>query len=588
MTDTEKQTDTPTYAQNYKVVDHCLVEVRNSKQGPYDRKLCNFTPWIVSEVTLDDGMETTTWIRLRGVHQSGRALPEIEISADELGNFNWVARHWGIHCILEVGQNVKDSIRYAIQTTAQNASRRTVYAVTGWKQINGQWQFLMPGDKATTVHLPGKMQGYRMERECSALDIQTAECMLRMMPAPEEITLPLLAFTFLTPLNHFLKLAGCEPKFVLFLVGKTGSRKSTLAALFLSFFGRFTGAELPLSFRDTANSILHNAFTLKDVLTCIDDFHPAGKQEEQKLTATAQSIMRAYGDRTGKGRLRADSTPMDSRPPQGNAILTAEFPPDIGESGTARYFALELRGEDVDLPTLTAFQNEADKGTLRNCMYGYLEWLKETFLCSDDMQKSFIAFLKSRFLSGREAFQKSGILCHGRVPETVSLLQLGMDMLLLFLKENSAMDDGSCAEIQDRFKGIMYSLARKQADSIVQDKPVCIFIRKLYALLESGQVCVLSKNQFHDFVPSNCIGYEDDVFFYLHSEIAHRAVKKLCEEQGESFSVSSKGLLKALAEEKLIETCAGQNTKAVRIGGKSKRVACLYKEKAKKIVDAAL
>lgn len=337
-----------------------------------------------------------------------------------------------------------------------------------------------------------------------------------------------------------------------------------------------------------ANSILHNAFTLKDVLTCIDDFHPAGKQEEQKLTATAQSIMRVYGDRTGKGRLRADSTPMDSRPPQGNAILTAEFPPDIGESGTARYFALELGEKDVDLQTLTAFQNEADKGTLRNCMYGYLEWLKETFLCSEDMKKSFVALLKSRFLSGREEFQKSHILCHGRVPETVSLLQLGMDMLLLFLKEKGAIDKESCAVTQNRFKEILYSLARKQADSIVQDKPTHKFIRKLYALLESGQVCVLSKNQFHDFVPNNCIGYEDEIFFYLHSEIAHKAVKKLCEEQGESFSVSSKGLLKALAEEKLIETCVGQNTKAVRIGGKSKRVACLYKEKAKRIVDATL
>ena len=113
----------------------------------------------------------------------------------------------------------------------------------------------------------------------------------------------------------FLKLAGCEPKFVLFLVGKTGSRKSTLAALMLSFFGKFTASELPLSFRDTANSILHHSFALKDVLTCIDDYHPAGRQEEQKLTATAQSIMRAYGDRAGKGRLRADASPMESRPP---------------------------------------------------------------------------------------------------------------------------------------------------------------------------------------------------------------------------------------------------------------------------------
>lgn len=102
---TEKKNESlPTYALSYKVIDHCLLETKNSKQGAYDKKLCNFMPWITSEVTLDDGAQTTTRIRLRGIHQSGRELPEIEISADELGNFNWVAKHWGINCILEVGQ----------------------------------------------------------------------------------------------------------------------------------------------------------------------------------------------------------------------------------------------------------------------------------------------------------------------------------------------------------------------------------------------------------------------------------------------------------------------------------------------------
>ena len=101
------------------------------------------------------------------------------------------------------------------------------------------------------------------------------------------------------------------------------------------------------------------------------------------MNGTAQAIMRAYGDRTGKGRLRADSTPMESRPPQGNAIITAEFTPDIGESGTARYFALELKEKDVDLETLTAFQNEADDGTLQRCMFAYTEWIREIFLFSE-------------------------------------------------------------------------------------------------------------------------------------------------------------------------------------------------------------
>ena len=89
-----------------------------------------------------------------------------------------------------------------------------------------------------------------MERWCEEVDIATVLALLRSEVAPPEILYALTAFTFLSPLNSFLKRVGCEPKFVLFLVGKTGSRKSTLAALFLSFFGRFTGAELPLSFQD--------------------------------------------------------------------------------------------------------------------------------------------------------------------------------------------------------------------------------------------------------------------------------------------------------------------------------------------------
>jgi len=261
----EKKTN---YAPNYKVTGNCLYEIKHNKQGEYDKKLCNFTPWLVKEITVDDGVETTTRISLTGIHETGRTLPEIEIAAEDLGNFNWLHKNWGIDCILEPGNSVKDSIRYAIQTTAPGAERQTVYTVTGWRKINGTYHFLMPGNEKQTVSLAGKMQGYTMEQHCEEDDVGFLEDLLVTSAlAPPEILLTLLAFAFLTPLNHFLKRAGCEPKFVVFLTGKTGSRKSSLAALILSFFGRFTGTELPLSFRDTVNSILHHTFALKDVLT---------------------------------------------------------------------------------------------------------------------------------------------------------------------------------------------------------------------------------------------------------------------------------------------------------------------------------
>ena len=579
-------TQPPKYAQKYTVENNCLFESFPGKNGIVKRKLCNLAPEIVCEITVDDGAVTTTYVRLRGVHESGRALPEIEIPAADLASFNWMAERWGMDCILEVGKTVKDCVRHAIQTTAAHAEKKTVFAVTGWKKIREEWYYLMPGDDNRTVDLHGKLQGYGMERKWDRFDIQTAACMLRMMPVPEEVMFPLLAFTFLSPLNHFLKEAGCEPKFVLFLSGKTGSRKSTLAALMLSFFGKFSASELPLSFRDTANSILHNAFALKDVLTCIDDLHPSSRMEEQKMNGTAQAIMRAIGDRTGKGRLRSDSTLIESRPPQGNAIITAEFAPDIGESGTARYFALELKESDVDLRNLTSYQREATKGTLQRCMYAYTQWIKETFLCSEEAKQEWVRFLNSYFLSCREEFRRSGIRCHGRVPETVAHLQMGMDFFLLFLKEKQVMDEESNAEIQQRFKEILYRLAARQAESIDQDKPTHKFIRKLYALLESNQAYVDDKNNPGELGFGTCLGYQDDTFLYLHSELCHKVVRKFCEEQGENFSCTHKSLLKAMAEEGLILPGKEQNTRPLRVGNKQKRVIFLYREKAERIRDA--
>ena len=205
---------------------------KTNKQGPYDQKLCNFTPYLTAEITVDDGACETKRLRIGGEHENGRTLKEIEIAGSELASFNWLLEHWGIDCNLEIGCSIKDSIRYAIQSTAPKALRETIYTVTGWKKINGEWKYLLPGDDALTVELTGKLKRYEMAKDYSIEDIAIASAMLEVGIAPKEIIYPLIAFTFLSPLNEFLHRANCEPKFVMLLLGKTGTRKSTLAALF--------------------------------------------------------------------------------------------------------------------------------------------------------------------------------------------------------------------------------------------------------------------------------------------------------------------------------------------------------------------
>ena len=522
------ETNYPSYPEPFKIMDGCLYREVQSRNGSYDQKLCNFLPYIISEVTVDDGAEEVKRLRLGGLRQNGSCLPEIDVTGNELGSFNWLIEKWGADCILEIGSTVKDSVRYAIQQTAHHADRCTVYQVTGWKKIAGRWTYLMPGRDSPSVQLPDKLSRYEGAVETDPEALPVLAYLLEHPPALKEVIWPLLAFTFLTPLNHFLHAANCEPKFVFLLQGRTGARKSSLAALFLSFFGCFTASDLPLSFRDTANSIIHNAFTLKDVLTCIDDFHPCGRQEEQKLTATAQSIIRAYGDRVGRGRLRPDASAMAVRPPQGNAIITAEFPPEVGESGSARCFAVELEQDAVDLNELSFFQEKAARGILQGCMLGYTQWLRGKFLADEEREKRFVSVLHSTFENYRNDFLRTRIRCHGRLPEIVAWLRIGMTMLLLYLEEREQLSQERSEELLEEFVSLLYDMARSQARSNDQDKPALIFVRKLVSLIESGQAVLVKKDAKTSFLPKDCIGYEDETYYYLFNDQAHRAVRKLC------------------------------------------------------------
>ena len=575
------------YPSPYKVVDGNLCMEVTEKHSKYDKKLANFTPYIKSELTVDDGATETKVLRLAGQHANGETLPVIEVSGKDFPSFNWLFEKWGAKCILEVGKNVKEHVRYSIQSTSESAEQQFIYQQTGWKKINGEWYYLLPGDSKFNVSMKGKLESYCGEQHFLKSDLETVYSMTKTPPAPKDVILVLLAFAFLTPLIEFLRQAQCMPKFVLNIIGRTGTRKSTLAALFLCFFGIFNAGNLPMSFRDTANSIIQNAFALKDVLTCIDDFHPCGRDDERKLTGTMQALVRSFGDRTGRGRLRKDSSPMESHPPLGNAIVTSEYPPDIGESGTARYFLLELKDGDVNIDTLSLFQQYAEQGVFRRAMFGYTEWIRKKFLLVEKIEKEFVNMLKDSFSAYRSDFIQTGISCHGRVPEMSAELRIGMKMFLWFFEDNKIITEADAQNVDGNFKEILYRLAQRQSENIKSDKPSVVFVKKLYSLIESGAVAVTHKGLSigEDPYPRSFIGFEDEHYLYLNKDIAYRHVKVLCNEQGENFSLTSKALLKTLAEDGLIKTSQDSNTVSVRYAGKNSRYMALDKFKAEQIVN---
>lgn len=584
---TREQTEENIYPSPYDAVDGCLCKVSYTRHGESYTRLCNFAPRIMSVLTIDEGTEQTCKYLISGTDENGRELPPVEIAATELEKMDWLHNRLDACLDLEIIPQVEKHVRHAMKGTARFAEKKFIYTHTGWKKIGGKWEYLMPGNGNFDVQLHGKQRNYFLEPITEDTDFAEIIGFLRLDLIPREISLPCLALVFLSPLNEFLKQTGHEPKFILTLLVRTGSMKSTIAALMTSFFGSFSATDLPMSFRDTANSIAHSAYSLKDVLACVDDYHPTGKRESENMKAIMQTVALGYGDRAARNRLTPDITLREAKPPQGNVIVTAEFAPDIGESGTARLFCIEMKPGQIDLPYLTDLQERASKGKLTHTMYAYTEWLKETRLSSDEQSQAFIKALGEEYKNTRaywrEKLRKNGVKFHDRIPDTLACLALGFSHLLSFLLHSGVLAQDEAEKAKANYEAIMLAHAAHQSEAVEQDRPTHVFIRKFIAMVECGQACVVPACSGSVTLPSGCLGYEDDEYYYLFFEATHKAVKKFCEDQGEGFAITSKALAKALADEGLINSGAGENTRSMRFGSKTKRVLLLYKGKAEKI-----
>lgn len=532
--------------------------------------LGNFYILADSETVRDNGADIERVFSLRAVCDN-HALLAADISAQDFQSMNFLSKTWGLSLRPAIGQNVLSYYRDSISAQAGSVRNEYIYTHTGWRHIGGKWMFLHAsgavGGEGVRVELDGKLNRYSLPAAGNPLAVMD---MFRL--APKEIIYPLVGLVFLSPLNEFFRRAGCEPSFVLYLLGITGAMKSTLAAMALSFFGTFDNKSLPSSFKDTANSLEKQGFLLKDVLTVVDDYHPTGsRQEATRMAANAQNVARMYGDRTARNRMNADGSLRGGYIPRGNVIVTGEDLPNIGQSGTARNLVVEVRKGDIDKKVLTDLQGRTDD--LSGCMRAYIEWLLPQADTLPDI-------LKSRFIQLRlNASQDDR---HGRIAETIAHLQIGMDMLILFLVEAGNTDKGTAERVASDCWDVLLKLAEQQNERLEQDKPTVMFINAIQEMLETSQVIVEDiDREYIGCHPVGFVGWQDSCYFYLFAETAYRMVVEFYARQGRNFPISKAQLLKMLAAEgwTLTDPASGKNTRPKRINGKLHWLLCIPRER---------
>lgn len=514
----------------YYIQDHATYSI-TQRQGI--QKLSNCEIRISKEIVKDDGQEQSRLFLMTGITEEGTVLPEIRVPVPEYGSMNWVSK-WG-HLAVIAANNAKDKLREAILLRSRRIDINWIYSHTGWLKTPNGWVFLFHGGaigaEGISVELEAELKRYVL---VPSKDLSETEEAIRLSLsfldiAPLSITAPLWALIWAAPFSSFT-----SPDFTAFLVGTTGSLKSSMVAMLLAHFGNFkTKLDLLGSWASTGNFLEKMAFLTKDVLFPIDDYAPgATAQDETKLDRTAAQLFRSAGNKTGRGRMKANTELRAPMYPRGMLIATGEMiPGGTGESTSARVFAIETTKDAIDLIKLSRIQENAH--LLSKAMAAFIEYVRPNL---DER----ILKIKSEWELLARKNIGSG---HLRVPEAAAHLQIGIRLGLEMAQAVNVLNQEQHDEWLAKCDSVIIDLAARQAERIVDDRPTIKYLRMVHELINSHQICLRNCGCTDDF------GWFDNDHYFLMPRPVMTKVKAYSFRAGEQFTLSPKALHKQLFED---------------------------------------
>lgn len=550
--------------------------------GCADTPIANFTPELVEQRRIDDGFEIKD-TTLFSAYRNGTREPPVALEKKDMIS-NQPHLKFSPGCRIYLGRGNAASVGEMMAMQCEDAEVKTVYAHTGFVKCGDQRIFLN-GDYSITSE--GLTDRYTVEldpdlKRCYRFvdtDASPQECfntLLQLMPevAPDGLLIPSLAYVFLSPLNTMLRGKGIEPSFSYYLIGKTGSYKSSWAKVLLCFFGRLNYAETaPITFLDTKNAISRKLALGCDLPLLLDDRRPTNNsRDREQYEGIEKHVSSAIGDRAARGRLNADTSGKVSYIAKCNLIVTAEEAfLNIGSSAIARSVSVELQPDTVNFAKLTELQNKAVH--LNKVMQMYIQWIIQKY-------DSIAQDIEQRVSVYRQTFSNAG---HPRLATAFSYLTLGHDMMLDFLRDADQIDDATATKMRDAARAIFLAMCEKQSERVDNDRPTKLFVGLLHDMLETKQVklCDLREQRIGDTVVNpptateNTIGYRDGNYIYLIATMAYTAVYQYYSRTGNTFPASPSTLWKQFADEgKLL--CDGKRVdRRKQIGGKTGRYITL-------------
>jgi hypothetical protein len=550
------QDDRPTIP--YRATPEGLVWDRPTPDGPVPVPLANFAAKIVADVVENDGAEARRLFEVEAT--LNERVASFAVPASGFGGMNWATEHLGAAAVVYPGFGIKDHARAAVQLVSGRVPTRRVFTHTGWKEEDGDWLYFHAGGaigpdgplRSINVQLDGVLGGYVLPEPPEGEELRSAiRASLGLLDvASDVITAPLLSATYRAPLG--------SADFSLHVAGPTGEGKTELVALHAQHFGSGLDARHAVSWESTENAIEAMAFAAKDAVLGLDDFAPTGTTYDvQRWHKKADRVLRAMGNRSGRSRMRPDTSLRPDKPPRCLIISTGEDVPR-GQSLRARMLVLELGPGHLDFLRLTSHQREASSGVYARAMAGFVRWLAHRYGAITRGMRQELDELRS--VAGRSGR-------HRRTPEIVANLALGLRYLLRFALDAEAVSPREAEGLWRRGWKALGEAAKDQSQHQAGQEPTRRYTELLTAAIVGGRAHVADPEgeppghpeawgwrfSGEEWRPQGeRAGWVDGEHLYLEPEVAFAAVQRQGRDAGDALSVTGRTLNKRLHERGLL------------------------------------
>lgn len=485
-----------------------------------DRRLTNFTAKIVEEILRHGGDHQARAFKIEGELGSGTRLPAISVDASEFSEMAWVVEKWGARAVVEGGRGIADHVRAAVQTLS-TPTARTVHTGYGWREIDGRQVYLVPGPHVPQgVEIDHDIRGYHLDGDGDVLDAYRAVLALHEI-APLEVVVPLIGAALVAPFSTLLEL-----DFALWVSGRSGTRKSSLAALILSFFGEFSLTTLPLNFQGTVTYLEARLHELKDVLTVVDNYIPPQTgRDALDQTSKAVRTIQAIGDRASRGRCSRDASIRPSRDPQGFVVFTGERLPAENEGTLGRLLVVSVTEKTINLDKLS--ESQATAYVLRVAMRRMIE------RAAADLT-GHVNRLRARRDGLARVLRQRLPQAHGRTPGALAAVLAGYELMLDQAVEVGAIGSHEAGRLRHSAAEALTRLGQSQP-KLENVGPAGWYLNAVRAMVAQGTRVLVAEHEplntvktigEHDVEVRNGIGWKTPEYAYFHPALTWQAVKE--------------------------------------------------------------